>query len=448
MHHHRPSRARIAELPAPCLVARLIDWVYDNILKHTPSNRDEAGVRVLDKKVHLRAFVGDRELYPWNHVATGAWVVFKRLPFTEELYEPPAWHPTSVWDRMHLTDDYIIKSFIAHQEYAWLLEQDLRRSHVAQRAKVAEALGRPVAKPRRRIVGISMNCLKTAETPEEIDRAFQDNFGRLVVPRADHDAFRRHVAPPPPHAPVPPAARAPPTPTPAPSADRPPEIMSVVLCAMGPRERKKNKTLPDHLVREIARISYSRPPTDGWTAREDNVAAARAWRLVSKAARHDTDEYLNSVDLSRADEEHGNHDRVTLSPAYRMREVRTGREDARDPLVTLGDLRAGDEIKVGPHWKTVVEPVLSRGRIVYEQPSADDTGTVRRTSTRKSTRIIKKRPNEDDIVYEDQGPPSGSLRPKQRTASRKRKTTKSIRGTSNRKRRVGTSRKRRARPRS
>ena len=151
---------------------------------------------MLDKTIQLRAFVGDRELYPWNHVATGAWVVFKRLPFSEEVYDPPDWHSTSVWDRTHLTDDYIISSFLAYKEYTWLLELDYRRSHAFQRAKIAEALGREAARPRRRILGIATGCLKVAETPEETERAFCDNFGRLVVQRPDEAEFCRHVVPP------------------------------------------------------------------------------------------------------------------------------------------------------------------------------------------------------------------------------------------------------------
>ncbi len=196
-HHEKPSRARIVDVPAPCLVWQLIDWLYDHILsRRGPSNRDAAGARVLDKSVQLRAFVGDRELYPWNHVTTGAFVTFKRLPFDDDLYQTPGWHATSLWDRTWLTDDRILQSFAAHQEYCMLLERDFRRSTFTNKARIVESLGRPVVRAPRRITGMPAGCMRPAQTPEEIEKAFRDNFGRLVVPTDDHAAFRRHVCPP------------------------------------------------------------------------------------------------------------------------------------------------------------------------------------------------------------------------------------------------------------
>lgn len=195
MQYDGHARARIAEVGVPCMVVQLIDWLYAGRFRRLPPHRSEAGDRVLDKNFYLRAFVDGRELEPWNYVPIGAYVVFKRLPFTDDLYRVTPWHASTRWEQRHLQDHHLIHSFTAHQDHSQMMERDFMRQTMATRKAIAEEMGQKVAKPHKRVFGVMGSSLRRAETPQELEHAMLDASGKLVVACPDLAQFQQLVAP-------------------------------------------------------------------------------------------------------------------------------------------------------------------------------------------------------------------------------------------------------------
>lgn len=200
-HHERGSMNRLWEVATPTLVSRLVDWVYARVLHRSISNVDEAGAAVLNKDCHVRVFLKDTELQPWNFVPPGAFVTLKRCLFTDDMYSVPPWS-LQPWEAQQLSDLQRIRSYHAWQAFDSLVQADLRQTSRRHQLEVAAGQGRIVAKrPPKRVLGVMSHCMREAATDEERQRAMLSFDGKLVVHEPDRAAFDHAMSflgPPPP----------------------------------------------------------------------------------------------------------------------------------------------------------------------------------------------------------------------------------------------------------
>lgn len=187
--HERSSMNRLWEAPTPAPVACLVDWVYSRVLHRSISNTDEAGAACLNKDCHVRVFLKDVELQPWNFVPPGAFITLRRCLFTDDMYSVPPWSLRS-WEAQQLSDLQRIRSYHAWQAYDSMVQADLRRTSRRHQLEVAEGQGRIVAKrPPKRVLGIMSHCMREAATDGERHRAMLSFDGKLVVHQPDRAAF-------------------------------------------------------------------------------------------------------------------------------------------------------------------------------------------------------------------------------------------------------------------
>ena len=187
-HSERPAMARVVDVRQPCLVQEVLDWAYARMLHKSRRHRDEAGRLTLDTSVRLRAFQYGREVFPWNLVSYGATIVLKRLPFERSLeaYTVPRWHATTEMERAQMPDDFLIRSFVAHQEVSMVVEADFMRRSRAEQSNIVQ---RP--RVRRRVKGIVASALRAPCCEAEERGAMTDFQGNLVVCAPREEEFQQ-----------------------------------------------------------------------------------------------------------------------------------------------------------------------------------------------------------------------------------------------------------------
>lgn len=187
--HERWSKRRVVHVRQPCMVIQLEDWLRANVLKEPSPPPAPDGSRTIDKKIRLTAEIRGKHYHPWQFIPQGATVVFSRLPFTEEQYDVPTWHPQA-----NVSDLDVIRSFHMHQEQEMMYARDFRSQSRIKQDIIKTSNGQDIGVAYRRIKGISSDSLRPVRNADEARRAMIGHDGRLVVVKEDRRRFENVVS--------------------------------------------------------------------------------------------------------------------------------------------------------------------------------------------------------------------------------------------------------------